>query len=125
MGDEDKIKDGRERRHYARVEKELAVRYCRLERFADGGLDSLGELLDIGGGGLCFLAGEAIELGTQLVIMLEFSGWLAGGDHWVATKSDGDVGTLHVIGMVVWVAVSRKNPTEYDIGVQFSGIIWK
>lgn len=126
MGDEDKSKDGRERRRYARVEKELAVRYCRLERFADGGLDSLGELLDIGGGGLCFLANEAIELGAQLVIRLEFPGWLAeGDDHWVATKNDDDVGTLHVIGMVVWVAVSRKNPTGYDIGVQFSGIVRK
>ena len=101
MGDEDKIKDGRERRRYARVEKELVVRYCRLERFADGGLDSLGELLDIGGGGLCFLAGEAIELGARLVIRLEFPGWLAEGYHCVATKNDDDVGTFHVIGMVV------------------------
>lgn len=125
MEDADKTKDGRERRQYERVEKELAVRYCRLERFGDTGLDSVGELLDIGGGGLCFLAGEAIELGAQLVIMLEFPGWLAEGDHWIATKDDDDVGTLHVIGMVVWVAVSRKNPAGYDIGVQFSGIVRK
>ncbi|HSR37194.1 MAG TPA: PilZ domain-containing protein [Desulfurivibrionaceae bacterium] len=116
---------GRERRRYERVEKDLAVRYCRLERFGSGALDGLGELLDIGGGGLCFLAEESIELGAQLVLMLEFPGWLADGDHWIATKNDDDVGTLHVIGMVVWVAVSRKNPAAYDIGVQFSGIVRK
>ncbi|MEW6500732.1 MAG: PilZ domain-containing protein [Thermodesulfobacteriota bacterium] len=116
---------GRERRRYDRLEKELAVRYCRLEKFGDSGPDRLGDLLDIGGGGLCFLSPEAIELGAQLVIRLEFPGWLADGDHWIATKNDDDVGTLHVIGMVVWVAVSRKNPAGYDIGVQFSGIIRK
>ncbi len=115
----------RERRRYERLAKELAVRYCRLERFAEGGLDGLGKLLDIGGGGLCFLSRESIELGAQLVIKLEFPGWLAAGDHWVATRDDNDVGTLHVIGMVVWVAVNRNDPTRYDIGVQFSGIVRK
>ncbi|MEW6593707.1 MAG: PilZ domain-containing protein [Thermodesulfobacteriota bacterium] len=125
MEDANETKDGRERRRYERLEKELAVRYCRLEHFGNSGPDSLGELLDIGGGGLCFLSPESIELGAQLVIVLEFPGWLAQGDHWVATKDDGDVGTLHVIGMVVWVAVSRKNPGGYDIGVQFSGIVRK
>ena len=125
MAETESTMDDRERRRHERMEKDLAVHYCRLERFGDTGLDGRGELLDISGGGLCFLAGTAIELGAQLVIMLEFPGWLANGDQWIATKNEEDVGTLYVVGMVVWVAVSRKEPTRYDIGVQFSGIIRK
>lgn len=112
-----------QRRQYERLEKNLTVRYCRLEKFGETGPDSVGELVDIGGGGLCFLSGVAIELGVQLVVKLEFPGWLAAGEHWIATKNEDDVGTLYVIGMVVWVAVSRRYPEKYDIGLQFSGIV--
>jgi len=121
----EQMAESHDRRRYERLAKELAVHYCRLEHFGGAGLDGHGELLDISGGGLCFLADRAIELGTQLVIMLAFPGWLAHGDQWIATKNADDVGTLYVVGMVMWVAVSRTDPACYEIGVQFSGIVRK
>jgi len=114
---------GKERRKYERIEKRLGVRYGRLESYGAAGLDREGELLDISGGGLCFLADDPLELGSQVVVSLGFPGWKTEGDTWIATKNDDDVGTVKVVGMVVWVAVSRVEPGRFDIGLQFSGII--
>lgn len=112
-----------ENRKYERIEKNLAIRYGILEDFARNSFDMEGELLDIGAGGLHFLASEAIEISTPLVMQLEFPGWLAFEDKWIATKNDKDLGILQVIGMVVWVSVSHEYSDKFDIGISFSGVI--
>lgn len=112
-----------ENRKYERIEKNLTVRYGILEDFAKSSFDMEGELLDIGAGGLHFLAPESIEISTPLVMQLEFPGWLAFEDKWIATKDDKDLGILQVIGMVVWVSVSREYPEKFDIGISFSGVL--
>lgn len=112
-----------EHRKYDRIEKNLTIRYGRLEDFTKNSLEMEGELLDIGAGGLRFLASESVEISSPLVIQLEFPGWLAFEDKWIATKNDNDFGVLQVIGMVAWVAVSEEYPDKFDIGVSFSGVI--
>ncbi|MFA6498945.1 MAG: PilZ domain-containing protein, partial [Desulfurivibrionaceae bacterium] len=78
---------GEERRQEERVAKNLFVRFTRLEDLQDDVSYRDGKLLDISGGGLCFLAEEALPLGSQLVMVLEFPGWQAVADgKWIATK---------------------------------------
>ena len=113
---------GEERRQDERFAKNLFVRFTRLEDLLDDVPYRDGQLLDISGGGLCFLAEEALPLGSQLVMVLEFPGWQAAADgKWVATKVEEDVGVLRAVGMVSWVAVSRAKPDRYETGVCFSG----
>ena len=113
-----------ERRQEERVAKNLFVRFTRLEDLKADVSYREGQLLDISGGGLCFLAEESMPLGSQLVMVLEFPGWHAAADgKWIATKVEEDVGVLQVIGMVSWVAVSRTQPDRYETGVCFSGMV--
>jgi hypothetical protein len=112
-----------ERRQHERVEKRLAVFYTELEKLAQGPPDRGGELIDLGGGGLCFQTSETFPLGTQLVLTLQFPGWQEKAGKWIATKKEDDFGVLSVIGMVVWIAVSEGDPELFDIGVCFSGIV--
>ena len=115
---------GEERRQEERVAKNLFVRFTRLEDLQADVPYRDGQLLDISGGGLCFLAEESLPLGSQLVMVLEFHGWLAAADgKWIATKVEEDVGVLRVVGMVSWVAVSRAKPDRYETGVCFSGMV--
>lgn len=113
-----------ERRQEERFAKNLYVRFTRLEDLMSGVPYRDGQLLDISGGGLCLLAEEALPLGSQLVMVLEFPGWHATTDgRWIATKVEEDVGVLRVVGMVSWVAVSRDRPELYETGVSFSGMV--
>ncbi|MFH1019220.1 MAG: PilZ domain-containing protein [Pseudomonadota bacterium] len=115
---------GEERRQEERVAKNLFVRFTRLEDLQSDVPSRDGQLLDLSGGGLCFLAEESLPLGSQLVMILEFPGWQAAADgKWIATKVEEDVGVLQVIGMVCWVAVSRSKPGCYETGVCFSGTV--
>ncbi|HIJ78679.1 MAG: PilZ domain-containing protein [Desulfobulbaceae bacterium] len=124
MVEQSKAESMEDRRQHERCPKNLAIRYVPLEdlmRKASRRKD--GELLDIAAGGLCFLTDETLALGSQLVVVLEFPGWLAQDGQWIATKQEEDKGVLQVVGMVVWVAVSQTYPDKYEIGLQFSGII--
>lgn len=115
---------GDERRQEQRVAKDLFVRFTMLEDLMANVPYQQGQLLDISGGGLCFLAEEAMPLGSQLMMILEFPGWHAAANgKWVATKVEEDVGVLRVVGMVSWVAVSRSKPDRYETGVCFSGMV--
>ncbi|OGQ85550.1 MAG: hypothetical protein A2512_00845 [Deltaproteobacteria bacterium RIFOXYD12_FULL_56_24] len=117
-------KVGEERRQEERVAKDLFVRFTRLEDIQADIPYREGQLLDISGGGLCFLTEEALPLGSQLVMALEFPGWLAAADgKWIATKVEEDVGVLRAVGMVSWVAISRSRPEYYETGVSFSGMV--
>ncbi|MHB1014223.1 MAG: PilZ domain-containing protein [Desulfurivibrionaceae bacterium] len=115
---------GEERRQEERVAKDLFVRFTRLEDILTDVPYRDGQLLDISGGGLCFLTEEVLPLGSQLVMVLEFPGWQAAADgKWIATKVEEDVGVLRAVGMVSWVAVSRSKPDRYETGVSFSGMV--
>ena len=115
---------GEGRRQEERVAKNLFVRFTKLEDLHADVPYRDGQLLDIGGGGLCLLVEEALPLGSQLVMILEFPGWQAVADgKWIATKVEEDVGVLRALGMVSWVAVSQTRPELYETGISFSGMI--
>lgn len=114
----------KERRQHERLEKRFTIYYRRLEdlSFPDEEVPDIeAEIVDIGGGGLCFLSDSPLEISSQLVILLEFSGWLADMDEWIITHNSSDVGLLRVVGMVVRVAVSETFPDKFEIGVRFTG----
>lgn len=113
-----------ERRQEERVAKKLSVSFIRLEDLMSNLPYRNGKLLDISGGGLCFQAEDALPLGSQLVMILEFPGWLTvAGSKWIATKVEKDVGVLQAVGMVSWISPSRTKPGYYDTGVTFSGLV--
>ena len=113
-----------DRRQHDRLERSFTIQYRRLEDLSTQDTEDIeAEIIDIGGGGLCFLSDEPIEISTQLILVLEFSGWLADMDEWVITRKSDDVGVLKVVGMVVRVAMNRTQPDKFEIGVRFTGRI--
>ncbi|MCK5322494.1 MAG: PilZ domain-containing protein [Desulfobulbaceae bacterium] len=112
-----------EKRKYERLDKKFKISYCQQEDLSNHVPNLEGELLDIGGGGIRFLAGESIKKNSQLVIRLEFSGWKVDKDEWTATGNSKDHGLLKVIGNVMWSVESRTEPGKYEVGVSFSGRI--
>ena len=111
-----------ERRRHERIEKRFTIHFRRLEELSLPEVAEVeAEIVDIGGGGLCFLHDTPLEISSQLIIRLEFSGWLADMDEWILTRNSFDVGVLRVVGMVVRVAVSKQNPDRFEIGVRFTG----
>lgn len=122
MSDENKTFDD-EKRKYERLGKNCNIFYRQLKDLPDHVPNRTGELLDIGGGGIRFLANEFLEKHTQLVIEMEFSGWKINKDEWTATGNNDDSGLLKVISRVIWSVESRTEPGKYEVGVCFSGRI--
>ena len=122
MSDENETFDD-EKRKYERLGKKFDIFYRQLKDLPDHVPNRKGELLDIGGGGIRFLANEFLEKHTQLVIEMEFFGWKIDKDEWSATGNNDDSGLLKVIGRVIWSVESRTEPGKYEVGVCFSGRI--
>ena len=122
MSDENETFDD-EKRKYERLGKNFDIFYRQLKDLPDHVPNSGGKLLDIGGGGIRFLANEFLKKHTQLVIEMEFSGWKIDKDEWTATGNNDDYGLLKVIGRVIWSVESRTEPGKYEVGVCFSGRI--
>ncbi len=118
-----KMQYQQENRKYERIEKNLRLRYGKLETFSQHSFTAEGELLDISAGGLRLLAAESVPISTKLMIQIDFPGWQADNGKWIATKNEDDVATLDVIGLVVWKAVNDEHPGKFDIGISFSGIL--
>ena len=113
-----------EKRRYERLSKSYKVLYRRMVDLASPSSAQEGVVIDVGGGGLSFLAGEPLEEGSQLALLVEFSGWVTdeSGD-WVATHDENDVAELEVIAEVIRYSVSQTVPGRFEIGVRFSGRI--
>ncbi len=112
-----------ERRTYERLDRDFKISYRDLEDLSSDWLNKDGKLLDIGGGGLRFLASEKVRENSQLVMEIEFSGWQVDEDEWNPTGNSDDSGNLKVIAKVMWSVESRNEPGEFEIGVCFSGRI--
>ena len=115
--------NGEERREYERLDRDFRVSYCRSGNISHHALDRNADLLDIGGGGMRFLAEELLEEKTQLILEVEFSGWQVDDEEWTATGSSDDSGLLRVIATVMRCVESRTQIGKYEVGVCFSGRI--
>jgi c-di-GMP-binding flagellar brake protein YcgR len=109
-----------ERRKHPRLDKIIKMRYQRMESLSEKTPYLEGVLLDISSGGLRFLANNPLEINTQLVIVLQFPGWLNADEHWLPAGDNGETGVLQALGQVLRVQASQNEPGKYEIGVQFS-----
>ena len=116
---------GKDKRKYERLEKKLGLRYSILAEgsLPTGNPERQAVLLDIGGGGLRFVADEKISKESQLEIVIEFSGWKVEGDEWISADNKNVSGFLKVIGVVIWCTDSEKYKGKHEIGIRFSGAI--
>lgn len=119
----DIIEEISDRRRHERVARNYKLRYGMLEDPACDTPDKEGMLLDLGGGGLRFLADNALQKNMQLLIELDIPGWTVNNGEWTATRSASDVSTLKVLGVVMWDALSADCPGKHEVGVRFSGKI--
>ena len=71
-----------ERREFDRLIKSASVKYRRLESL--GGYDEMlcATMLDCSGGGIRFNAAESCVKNDQVLVELEFDGWLDNGEEW-------------------------------------------
>ncbi|MBU0728151.1 MAG: PilZ domain-containing protein [Proteobacteria bacterium] len=112
-----------ERRQHQRVGKDFEIRYGRFEDLHTTCSAKTGKLIDIGGGGLRFLATELLESNTPLVMTLDLFGWSPDMDKWAKTLKAANLGELKVLAMVVRGSESRTVSGAFEIGVRFSGSI--
>ncbi len=123
MTAKEKSTDSGERRKHERIKKGFPIDYSLLDEFARGDSSRNGRLLDIGGGGLCFLAREPVTEQSSLVLLLDVLGWNPVMDEWVREQQEYDLGPMQVICTVVRVCESEESPGEYEVAVRFSGQI--
>lgn len=110
-----------ERRQHDRFRRRSAISYRRFEDITKNTHAQRGHLCDFSGGGARFLANQAITKGTQIILELEFTGWVEDDDEWTQTGDPGDIGVLKAIGAVMWCANDSAQPGKYEIGVRFTG----
>ena len=112
----------KERRKSPRLDKIIKMRYQRLENLSEKAPYQEGDLLDISGGGLRFIAPKPPEIDSQLVIVLEYPGWLSTQEeNFSLPEANSDTGVLQALGRVLRVQASQAAPGKYEVGVQFSG----
>ena len=115
--------DGDQRLH-ERLRKSYRVTYRRMDDLSSPSPAQEGVIIDVSGGGFCFLAGEPFDENIQLALRVEFPGWVAdaGGD-WVASGDDNDVAELEVLAVVTRYEASKAVPGRFEIGVRLCGRI--
>lgn len=114
-------KSGSERRQYKRLVKNGHISYW----LVDGGRPNAaaihrGTILDLGAGGVRFLVEEQVGKNALLGMTMEFIGWRLEGEELVATGNKADVGTMEMVGYVMWQTPSSAHFDKYEIGVRFS-----
>lgn len=106
-----------ERRHFQRLERTFAFHYGTFDDLLDIRLEEEGVVLDIGAGGVRFLARRSWQKNEQLLMQLDFSSMRT-----VDTEADpeGDESRMLVVGTVMW---SSDVPADdrFEVGVRFSG----
>jgi hypothetical protein len=115
----DQITENAERRSYDRVVKEFVFNYAILADLANTELSEEGLILDIGGGGLRFLASRKWEKNEQLLMQLDFKGWHIDGVSCVICDNNQECGSMMVVGSVMWSAETASED-EFEVGVRFT-----
>jgi c-di-GMP-binding flagellar brake protein YcgR len=109
-----------DRRKYPRLDRIIKMRYQRVESLSEKSPYLEGDLLDVSSGGLRFLASQPLEIKSQLVIILEYPGWLNTDNNHLVPSEEGEPGVLQAMGEVLRVQASQTDPGKFEVGVQFS-----
>ena len=112
-----------ERRRHERFHKRSTIFYRGFEDIAKDKRAQRGTLLDFSGGGARFLANQELEKNSQVIIELDFTGWIEEGDEWIQTGDPADVSKLKAIGAIMWCTKDESEPDKYEVGVRFTGRI--
>jgi hypothetical protein len=109
-----------ERRKHPRLDKVIKMRYQKMENIAKKAPYREGVLLDISSAGLRFLAPQPLEINSQLVIVLEFPGWLTEDNNWTPDDRT-ERGVQQALGQVLRVQASQTEPGQFEVAVRLSG----
>lgn len=111
-----------ERRKHERLDRDFPLRYGLFKEVSDRA-EKEGKLLDIGGGGLRFLATEIFALESQLIVEMKIPGWRLENDDWIQTRNINDVSFLNIVGNVMWSVPYAADNEWFETGLRFSGQI--
>lgn len=109
-----------ERRNFERMVRSASISYRRMEYIVDDEMLD-GTMLDCSSGGVRFTVTETYMKNDQLLMELEFDGWVDNGEKWLWTDNGDDIGVLRVIGAVMWCKKSSDLLGNYEVGVRFTG----
>lgn len=123
MQEDDSLTEHIERRHYPRLQKNLTMRYSLAEEELSTDFNSDAEILDIGGGGIRFLAPRKLAKNTQLLISLPLREWRKDKINWPVIFPAAENGELNILGKVMWAAASKEINNSFETGVRFIGRI--
>jgi hypothetical protein len=112
-----------ERRRYYRLRKKFTMHYCLAEDDLNTKFMSDGEIIDISGGGIRFLAPLKLPKNTQLLINLPLQDWGKNKIDWPTFLNTEENNDLTIMGKVMWAAEGKKNNNCYETGVCFIGRI--
>jgi hypothetical protein len=110
-----------ERRKHPRLDKIIKMRYQKLESISKKMPYLEGVLLDVSSAGLRFLAEQPLDIDSQLVIVLEFPGWLTDDNLWTPADHNDEMGVQQALGQVLRVQASEMEPGKFEVAVQLSG----
>ena len=109
------------KRKHERLQRKFTLRYDLFDDLSKCQANRSAELLDIGGGGICFLTDERLDNGCQLIMELEMPGWEVVDGDWIPSSNRQKIGRLQVVGKVIWTAPSSSPTGYYETGLRFTG----
>ena len=112
-----------ERRTHDRIRRNLKIRFGAFWDLSQESWDNEGDIIDFGGGGVKFVTLDSVEKGTQLILLIEFPGWISDAEEWAESQDTANVGVLKVIGEVLRVEPRGPDSKESEVAVRFSGRI--
>ncbi len=112
-----------ERRRHDRLHKKFTLRYCLAEEDLHIDCRTEAEILDIGGGGIRFLAPCNLPKNTQILFNLPLADWGKDKIEWQAIFTTAKNRNLTVLGRVMWSSAGKELNDTYETGVCFIGRI--
>lgn len=122
MDQQEILSDFANRRKHDRLDRCFVLRYSTFHEASDRPVNE-GRLLDIGGGGLRFIAKERFDKDCQLVLEIKIPGWLLVNDDWVQTRQAQDICLLKIVGTVMWTRQILEPDAHFETGLRFTGQI--
>jgi len=111
-----------ERRKYERLKTEFTFHYSIFNSQSLDKLEKVGQVIDIGGGGLRFVSPQRWEKNEQLLMKLDFDEWQLDESVRFNIASNDDSTSVLVIGTVMWCS-DTPHEDQFEVGVRFTARI--